>query len=346
MGVRFDPQVGIELAVVAGLEYLAAQEVAEVVGPSTPIDRPRVGTLVLPAMDPGRVLGLRLAGAIYLRQSFDVPRPRALLGRRHLEAIVQLAGQVIDGGGGPFRALRISAAGSATAVLVRLGQEMADAVRLPVDAQDGDLVVRIYRSYDTPGWTVAVRTTRRPLSARSWRRASFPGALEATVAAAMVRLGRVDGRDRFLDLCCGSGTILAERVQTGPAYLAMGVDHDCDALRAARANLGAIRGGHAVLVRADATALTIDAGSVHLICANPPWGHQMGTSSRLPSLYWGLLAEAARVLVPGGRLVLLTHQVKLMQSLLDETADWEVRDERRIAVRGHHPRIWTLERRL
>ena len=334
----------VEIAVIPGIEDIAADEIVQVIRPNDPIRIPRPGTIVLSGVDPGRVLTLRTAGVAYLTRDFRIPRPRALLGSQHFLLLVDLV-QTVLGGGVTFSALRLSAAGAQSAVLQRLAEELAIAVGLPVDQRDGDLVVRVFRG-SAGGWTVGVRLTPRPLSARPWRRPDFQGALEATVGAAMVRLSAPHQDDVFADLCCGSGTITAERLLLSACKTAIAVDVADDALEAASTNFrsAGVRGGVSV-VKCDATCLPLGGGTVTSACANPPWGHQMGNNAWNQTLYPRLLAEAARVVRADHRFVILTHEIRLTQRLLANHTDWTVLSERRISLRGHHPRIWVLRRR-
>ena len=57
------------------------------------------------------------------------------------------------------------------------------------------------------------------------------------------------------------------------------------------------------------------------------------------------MREAARVARRGARFVLLTHEVRLMESVLAEVEAWETLAIRRVALGGLHPRIFVLRRR-
>ena len=84
-----------------------------------------------------------------------------------------------------------------------------------------------------------MRLSPRPLTARAWRVCNLPGALNAVVAHAMVALSAPNPADRYLNLACGSGTLLVERLALGPARLAVGCDNAAGPLDCARANLRA-----------------------------------------------------------------------------------------------------------
>ena len=77
----------------------------------------------------------------------------------------------------------------------------------------------------------------RPHSARDWRVCDYPGALNATIANVMVNMPGTTVDDRFLNICCGSGTLMVERLHSGAARHVVGLDSNIDTLRCAGANL-------------------------------------------------------------------------------------------------------------
>jgi tRNA (guanine6-N2)-methyltransferase len=332
----------VEFGTLVGLEDLAAEELGELLEGRVPVDRTRPGFLRAQLPDLSLAELPRIAGVAYLVSHFEVPRPKALLGSQHLDALVGGLRQVVGRHPGRFTGVRVSAAGASSPVMQRLAAALAEAVGLPVDPDDGDLVVRVYPAEG--GWTAAVRLTPRPLSARPWHVAGFPGALESTVAAAMVRLGRPAADDVFVDPCCGSGTIAIERASAGPARGVLAVDLDTHALRALTNNIAAAGSVPVTPIHGDASRLPFGAAQVSAMAANPPWGHQMGTQELTREPYPALLAEAARVTSSGSRFVLLSHQVRWTQQVLAESLHWRIEGERRLTLRGHHPRLWTLVR--
>jgi predicted RNA methylase len=314
-------------------------------GPPAPVpgrdDALEVG-LLGPLAD---VTALRTAVAAFVVLRFDVPRPKSLTSGDHLQRIVDAIGQ--SQRVGRSTSFRFEAAGSDSAVFTRLAALLSEATGLPYDERDGELVLRVRRGVTPgpsgdPGWDVLVRVGPRPLSARPWRVSDYPGAVNATIAAAMVRLGGVEPTDRVLNLMCGSGTLLAERLLAGPAAQAVGVDIADAAVTASSANLAAA-GVSAQVLQGDALAPV--PGTFDLVLADPPWGTLHGSHETNAALHAGLLAAAHEAAAPGARLVVLTHEIKIMErAVRDADALWRVRDQVRVFAKGHHPRIYVLDR--
>jgi tRNA (guanine6-N2)-methyltransferase len=338
----------VECEVLAGLESFCAAEVRRVLGRNAePLDESGGGAVRFRLS--GRLaaaLELRTAVAAYLLVRGSGRRPSALLGDTSLFDQVEAVRRLHPPGA--FRSFRLSAPGKDSAALRRLRAELTERTGLPEDPDDGDLYLRIRRAQQPGnGWEALVRLSPRPLSARAWRTFNLPGALNATIAAAMVELSRPRPTDRVLNLMCGSGTLLVERLARGPAALAAGCDLDPAALAGTRANLDAagLR-GDVTLAHMDATDLAFRDGCFQVLLADLPYGHRMGSHEANAALYPAMLAEAARVSAPGGALVLVTHELRLFERCLPDAGRWWSA-ERMVQVyqKGHHPVIYLLRRR-
>ena len=342
---------------------MLAAEVAEVLPGARGLrdvpDRDDAVALALPG-PLAAVTQLRTAVAAWVVLHLDVPRPRSFTSPEHLARIVDAVYASLRVAGSST--FRFEAAGADSAVFARLAGLLYEATGLRHEPATGDLVVRVRRGPRRgdadPGWDVLVRVGPRPLSARTWRVADFPGAANATIAAAVARLAGVHGGDRVLNLMAGSGTLLVERLLVGPAAAAVAVDLDPAALDAARANLEAARlltrPPRPALLRADATdaAALLDVvvqplgGAADVVLADPPWGTLHGSHADAPRLHAGLLRAAHAVTAPGARLVVLTHEVKVMERVVRDAAElWTPRSVTRVYAKGHHPRIHVLDRR-
>ncbi len=149
---------------------------------------------------------------------------------------------------------------------------------------------------------------------RPYRLALMSRSLNPAMARALVMASRARPGDHFLDPCCGSGTVLAERGLLGPCRLD-GLDVELAAVDAASRTLAGFAlqwsrpgaGAGAVEVRqGDARALPHADGDISALATNLPFGHRLGSPAANAELYGPMLREAARVVRPGGRIVLLS----------------------------------------
>lgn len=179
----------------------------------------------------------------------------------------------------------------------------------------------------------AIRISDNDMRQRTYRAISRPAALKPTVARGLVWLSEPRDDDVFLDPMCGSGTILIERALAGRYGLLLGGDIDPEAVAATRQNIGP-RYKPVEIRQWDARSLPLEDHSVSVIVTNLPFGKQIGSSSANRMLYPDLLAEWVRVLSPGGRMVLLTSDDRLMRRTLSRSLTLRVTRQLQLLVRG------------
>lgn len=336
-----------EVETLPGLEGIAIREIRQRLG-----KRARFGGDASGGRIPLRYAGgIRdfdaLASAVAVHQVLDfaIPRPKALLGQQHLTRLLAACRAVMDAHPpGSFGAFRIGAAGSRSAVYQRLRREIGAATGLDVSEDAAHLQIAVRRAAE--GWQALIRTTPMPLSARAWRVRDMSGALNAAIAAAMVSLLPARPTDRMLNLCCGSGTLMIERLLFAPAASATGVDISGDALAFAQANLRAAR-RRAALIRADCAALPLPDASADAIMADLPYGMLQGGDD-IAALYRATLGEAGRVAAPGASFALITTRERALLSALADARMWTPRRSLAVSVpyRSGYitPRIYVLRR--
>lgn len=298
--------------------------------------------------NPYQLTTLQTVQAVYAVQHFAVPRPKALLGHQHFTALLNQIRAIRDlSPPEAYRTLHINAAGSESSVMKRLRDELAKAAGLEPAPDEGDLLIRLRHPPGEDGaWEALLRLSPRPLATRAWRVCNREGALNATIASAMAFLTQPKPDDVFLNLLCGTATLLIERLAQEDAQSAVGYDEDESALDCARRNVEAAGLADKIkLNRGDARDLPVAAKSVDAICADLPFGHLVGSHEGNVELYPAVLREAARVLKPGGRCVIISHEVRLMESLLDDSPHWATEQVIRVAQGGLNPRIFVLVRK-
>jgi len=268
------------------------------------------------------------------------------LGHQHFHRLLERIRQVMTiAGQEAYQTLYLSAAGSGSSVMTRFKQELAAALCLTVAEDEGDLMLRLR---PTPGiqasWDVLIRLTPRPLATRDWRVCNRAGALNATGANAMIRLTNPTPHDTFLNIACGSGTLLIERRVHMAAKQLIGCDISLDALTCARCNIQASQISGVALLHSEGTILPLPDNSVDALCADLPFGQLVGSHEENSWLYPAILTEAARVARKGTRFVIITHEVRLMEQILPTLTMWQVKRVQMITLSGLHPRIFVLER--
>lgn len=297
---------------------------------------------------PHHLLQLKTVLSLFWVEGFAEPRPRALLGHQNFERLLaRIAAVRALAPKATFKTLYLAAAGSESSVLTRFTAEIASATGLTAMRDEGDLLIRLRRPLDgSEGWEAAVRMAPRPLSVRSWRVCDWPGALNAAVARSMIQISLPRADDIFLNIGCGSGTLLVERAASAPSRLLIGCDTDQAALACARANIQASQqAGRIRLENWDFRELPLSTGSVDVVCSDLPFGHDVGSHQENLALYPRLLEEAARVAHPDARGLFLTHEVHLMTELLETSQAWETMHVIPLTLAGLHPRIYHLRRR-
>ena len=292
------------------------------------------------------LLDLRSAVAVSLVRSFPVPRPKALLGHQHFGGLLAMISEARalwppD----RFATLRIGAAGDDSPVMLRLAEELAQHTGLRPTADEADLLLRLRPAPE--GWQALVRLSPRPLATRPWRVCNMPGALNASVAHVLMRLTEPRPGDRVLNMACGSGTLLIERLALESARQIIGCDTALAALACATQNIAAARGhelapNQPVQLEAwDATATPLPDASVDVICADLPFGQLIGTHRQNETLYPQIFAEVTRLAAPNARLALISHELRLLeQAAVPFAADWQIDQIVRVRTSGMTPGMY------
>jgi tRNA (guanine6-N2)-methyltransferase len=338
----------LEAEIAEGLESIVRDELKTRFGKAVKIGLARKDALQFTfSGDLRRLHDLKTVIAVYLLQSFNISRPKALLGHQNFHLLLGMIESVrgLLSPSNSYRTLYIDAAGSDSSVLTRLKHDLAKETNLiPID-EKGDLLIRLRRSWDGEGWDALVRLSSRPLVTRQWRVCNFEGALNASVAHAMVQLTRPTVDDVFLNLVCGSGSLLIERLNSGGARQMIGCDFDGEVLACARLNIVAAGDSSRIrLMQADARQLPLADACADKLVADLPFGQLVGSHQENATLYPAVLCEAARVARDKALFVVITHEIRLMESVLKKTPEWGMLETIRVTLGGLHPRIYLLQK--
>lgn len=306
----------------AGLETISAQEITRLPGISVDTISYRCisGTCTSSL---AALCGLRTVDDVFLEVAnwTDIGRPRSNLDRLHyLAASLNLYAAAAACASmraichPPTFSLTVSFIGKRNYSSEEMKQALASGIEerhhgwvYQQDDRLADLNIRVFLVHENAH--IGVRVSKTALHDRSYRRSNLPGALKASVAAALVQLAQVTPGSTVLDPCCGSGTILVEAALQGA--IACGGDYNPNAVSAAQEN-GMAAGVTLPVSQWDATALPIADHSIEYVISNLPWGRQVQVEEALPLLYRRLFIEMHRVLAPSGKLVVLTNAPEMV----------------------------------
>ena len=295
---------------------------------------------------PERLLSLKTAQTLSLKTDFPIKRPRTLLSPENVTSIGNLIrrAQAI-GNAQPKKGFRFDAAGSDSPTMERLAEHLEAHLDLEFNPRSGDCVIGLRPG--SSGWEVICRIGNRPLATRSWRKVNYKGSLNAPIAACMVELARPKRGDTHLNIMCGSGTLLIERLFRLPTRAAVGIDNSEKALAACRANIEAAGFSDQVqIIEGDARKINLPDGAFDVITTDLPYGEHLGARDTNLVLYRDTLKEAERLCRPDGKMIVLSQDIASLTTLLPElTVSWRILNQRRIVQRDFRPLCVSLQKK-
>jgi len=186
----------------------------------------------------------------------------------------------------------------------------------------------------------ALRLTDASFRYRKEARSFTRAALRPTIAHALVWLSKPEAMDVFVDPCCGSGTIVSERLAY-PYFQIKGGDLSEEAVASAVENVGFH--DRVEIRRWDARRLPIDAGYADKIVTNLPFGQQISTDEDIATLYQAVFKEMKRVLKKNGFALCLTDANAALQTAAEQIGfSWC--KETTLSLKGLHPSIYLLKK--
>ncbi|MEE3232903.1 MAG: hypothetical protein VX294_01945 [Candidatus Latescibacterota bacterium] len=291
-----------------------------------------------------KLLSIRTAQTLFVRRDFEISRPRTLLSPEIMSDLVTWIRSISQMRGNCWHSFRIDAAGSQSPTMLRIADAIENALGLPHEPEVGDGVLAMRPGES--GWELLCRIGSRPLATRAWRQVNYKGSLNAAIAANMVSMTQPQPRDRVINIMCGGGTLLIERLLVEKAVLAVGLDISCSAVSATSANtLAAGVENLTDIVKGDANRCGFANSTFNVVMIDLPYRTDFGQGPGNNGLYRQVIKEAARLCEVGGRAVVITDDRPALHFAISNTEDeWAVRDDRTITQRQYKPQCLLLHR--
>jgi hypothetical protein len=178
-----------------------------------------------------------------------------------------------------------------------------------------------------------------------------PGELPRTTCRLLAEMTEPEPDDVFLDPFCGCGGMALERALAAPYRFVFASDADAGKIASVKAELSTKafekrRRTFFPKIRDALDSSAFEAGFVSAIATDPPWGLYEGGmgESEADDLLGSFVAEAARLLAPGGRLVLLVSRAMADRALGDPPSPFVHRESLDVLVSGKKARALRLDR--
>lgn len=177
---------------------------------------------------------------------------------------------------------------------------------------------------------------------RSYRKCTTSSSLNPAIGYLMNMLAGLDPKDRLLDPCCGSGTILIERQLLKPCFC-QGVDTDPRVLECAKKNIQAA-GVEVNLKHGDIKDQKFPEGNFTKIISNLPYGIHSGSRVKNIELYRFLAQSSEKWLKKRGSVVLLTQSKKILWNAFSDKQSLKFISETPLQIRGLTPSIFIYQK--
>ncbi len=219
----------------------------------------------------------------------------------------------------------------------KLISELTQNAKLRYQTVSGaDLPFRLW--IDGDNLSLSIPIFAQPLSFRAYKTESRLGALKPSIAAAMVFLVKQNESEKFIDLFCGSGTILAESYAQDLDIF--GSDIDPIAISISKINLNnlKIKGLDDRIRLYDAMHTKWNQLWYDALVSNLPWNKHLKLTS-VTELYKKTLEEGARILKPEGRFCCLVYNPELFLKLAQKYFPSKTLSVIQIKYLDHEPSI-------
>lgn len=228
-----------------------------------------------------------------------------------------------------------------------IGEKIVKRYGTPVDLKgfEKNLRIDIWQNHCFIGTQITVND----LGTRFIKDYAQKVALKAPIAYGMLNLAGFQAHPApLLDPFCGSGTILLEAAALNSQTPLFGSDTHLAAVAGTENNLKANGAENPLcLKKGDAQELTqlFEEKSIGYIVTNPPFGIQLGKNINYYWLFRHFLEEAHKVLMDGGRIVMLSAgQRRILNRVIEDIGLFKILHVRIVEAGGLYPGIFVLQK--
>ncbi len=234
---------------------------------------------------------------------------------RHKAVLGNLIEEVLLNNKNSFSTFNISAAGTDSPEIKDTANYIKNTFKLEED-DEADLKIHIAKKEYV--WEIGVQISPRPLSVREYKINDMAGAMNPTIAYALNSLCQAETRKSYLNMFCGSGTLLIEAAEVSTNLERIsGFDSDKKAITLAIQNIK--KAGFIRKIQIEMRDVFDEPAAVEkfdIITADLPFGMKISKDADLDLLYSAFFSYAAKVIRPNGVLGFYTPKTDIVEQTM------------------------------
>ncbi len=262
-----------------------------------------------------KIAGLRSVLRAYIIAQNPRYTPRYI--SKHKSILDSLVAMVVEGKKGEFKTFKIMCAGSDSPEVRSIAKYIQRTYRL-TEKKEADAKIYIIKSNKI--WEVGVQITPRPLSLRDYKVRNMSGAMDPTIAYAVNSLCKLENADSYLNVFCGSATLL---IEAGQCYQNLkqliGFDNNKKHISLAIQNIKKAGLIKRIELKEKDIFDNPDLGKFDIITSDLPFGMSISKNEDLEILYQCFVGYCQETLNYGGRLVVYTSEHEIFKRIISES---------------------------
>jgi tRNA G10 N-methylase Trm11 len=235
----------------------------------------------------------------------------------HKSILGNLIEKVISGDKDAFKTFKITCAGSDSPEVRSIAEYIQKTYGL-TEKEEADMKIHIIKPDEI--WEIGIQITPRPLSLRDYKVKNMSGAMDPTIAYAVNSLCELEKVNSYLNVFCGSATLLIEAGQCYPNLKQLiGFDNNKKHISLAIQNVKKAGLIKRIQLKEKNVFDKPDLGKFDVITSDLPFGMAISKNEDLESLYQSFVEYSQETLNHGGKLVVYTSEHEMLKKIISKS---------------------------
>jgi tRNA A58 N-methylase Trm61 len=216
-----------------------------------------------------------------------------------------------------FKSFKISCAGSDSHEVRSIAEYIKQTYKLE-EKEEADLKIHIIKTDNT--WEIGAQITLRPLSLRDYKIKNMSGAMDPTIAYAVNSLCELENADSYLNVFCGSATLL---IDAGQCYSNLkqlvGFDNNKKNISLAIQNIKKAGLIKRIQLKEKNIFDKPEMGKFDVITSDLPFGMAISKNENLEKLYQSFVEYCQETLNSSGTLAVYTSEYETFEKIISKS---------------------------